>query len=356
MPKFIRQHEVVSRVNQFTDVTLLDCHKFAPLISHVVDIRSTEFGDEQGWIEPRYLTTGSIALTLGPIADAMHLTREKIGEVLEALLSHGLIERSDSGAMRTSWYQETIVSHNASVTRAGNSASQKKRRNNENSNLGNKCNDKAGQGMDLVAQGADLVSPGDEQVGPADLHDAPAGSLLVQDSHYLGIPSGCSKKEGEGEGEGGVGEGEPVRLPPPRLALVPPEPAPPPLPKGHRRPKPPLRSREDTIDAAHRMLPDDPCHPMWQAFTKIMDSRWTLSGLEPRPCWEIPGFDTVRIAQKLGAPQYDSVPKEEILRACDRLEMDTKDTKSDLGLYLLGWFNRELKFKAERSARYGGAR
>jgi hypothetical protein len=231
MPKFIRQHEVVSRVNQFTDVTLLDCHRFAPLISHVVDIRSTEFGDEQGWIEPKYLTTGAIALTLGPIAEAMHLTREKIGEVLEALLAYGLIERSDSGAMRTSWYSETIASHNASVTRAGNSASQKKRRNNENSNLGHKCKDK-------VTTLSDKVRQGDEQVGLAEPHDAPVDTSTSLDLYLQRSPSGSCIKAGEGEenrdrgGVGGEGEGEPQRLHPPRLALVPSEPAPPAPPQG----------------------------------------------------------------------------------------------------------------------------
>lgn len=103
------------------------------------------------------------------------------------------------------------------------------------------------------------------------------------------------------------------------------------------------------------MLPRNEYDPAWQAFGHLMDSQWTIGGIEHRNCWDIPGFDAVRIAAKLGAPQYDSVPKDEIVRACDRLDV-ARDTKSDLGLYLLGWFNRELKFQAERAARYGGAR
>ena len=355
MPSFVRPLAVTAPLGNWTDVALLECHDYAPLFSTLLHGLSAEYGDRDGWVDARYAAPGAILRTLGPVAQAMRLTKPQAAAVLDALAAHGHLERSEAGAVRMAGYADLVERSSAAAVRNANSARQREIHQRKIKHLADKPVLTVGPSTLTVEASTLPQAPATLTAEPAAGHDAPAGSTYDQDRHYLGIPSGCSKKEGEEEGEGGMGEGEPVRLPPPRLALVHPEPAPPPLPKGHRRPKPPLRTKHATIDEANRVLPPDEHHHAWLAFGYIMDARWTIGGIEHRPCWEIPGFDAVRIAQKLGAPQYDTVPKDEIVRACDRLDV-ARDTKSDLGLYLLGWFNRELKFQAERAARYGGAR
>jgi hypothetical protein len=335
------------------DAVLSACHPLAPVIS--VAVRTLSAACVDGWVPANNLTPGVVLHATGTLAGLLRLTPAKVGAVLAAMDATGLLATGPDGARRMADHEAVIDGVVSSGVLSYQRSAKRKSRANKINKIDAKC-----QGQSMTCHDMSKTCPGQswthgDTVAEPTGHDAPAGSTYSQDRHFPGFPSESLTKTGEGEGEGGVGEGGPVRSQPPRLALVPPEPAPPPVPKGHRRPKAPLRSKEETIAAAGNALPTGESHPAWQAFAYIMHSRWTIGGQAPRPCWEIPGFDAVRIAQKLGAPQYDSVPKDEIVRACDRLEVAT-DTKSDLGLYLLGWFNRELKFQAERSARYGGSR